>query len=530
MTSRGRHLREAPRRIEVFWYSAGLVLFVLCSALAGLSAEFVHGEGHEERPIAAVVALLIAAGGVYLVCGLVAFRRPPSLGIVLVVALACRAVLIGSTPIQEDDIYRYLWDGKVVAEGVDPYLFRPESILKLDLDARPSDLDARLAELARLRDRTPSNRIILERVNHPDLASIYPPFTQWVFGAAAWTISDEWTVSRQVAALKTVLLVFDLGVLAVVVALLRRLGVPAGRAVLYAWCPLTFKEFANSGHMDAVPIFFVSLSLLAALAAGADPPQRPGRQRGRVWSVLSGASLGIAVASKGFAVLLVPLVARRLGWRRGGLATAAFVGIIALLQLPYREGAAERTETLIHFSLSWENNAAAFLWLEKLARVVTGAARWEFPFHGATRSVEASHLVALLTAGTLVTLITLVVSWKTTPGEDGRLFLRRGIVVLAALLLLGPLGFPWYFVWLVPLFPFTRHVSWFLLPALLSLYYLRFWFSYRFEAAGFESAENAESFFDHVVVTLEFAIFFAAFLGESVARRIFDTSSGTPRR
>ena len=97
--------------------------------------------------------------------------------------------------------------------------------------------------------------------------------------------------------------------------------------------------------------------------------------------------------------------------------------------------------------------------------------------------------------------------------------------VLGALFILSPVGFPWYFVWCVPLLPFARRKSWYLLTGLLFVYYLRFWFAYGTaeEPRAFFGypPESAEFFFHHWVVSVEFGIFFLAWIVESVivARR-----------
>ena len=104
---------------SVFWWGTGACIAASSVALALLSRNFEHGEGFAARPIVAVVAVLLAAGAVHAAVCLRAWRRPPPLAVVLPVALLARLVLLPSQPIQEDDIYRYLWDGRVAASGLD---------------------------------------------------------------------------------------------------------------------------------------------------------------------------------------------------------------------------------------------------------------------------------------------------------------------------------------------------------------------------------------------------------------------------
>ena len=132
---------------------------------------------------------------------------------------------------------------------------------------------------------------------------------------------------------------------------------------------------------------------------------------------------------------------------------------------------------------------------------------------------QASRVIALGAVFVLLVAVTLVAAWRTTSGTPPAAVFHRAFAVLAVAFLAGPLGFPWYFTWCVPLFPFARQRAWFLLPGLLSIYYLRFWFDYQFPH-GFFGFEEATEFFDRVVVPIEFGIFYVAMAGELWCRRL----------
>ena len=103
-----------------------------------------------------------------------------------------------------------------------------------------------------------------------------------------------------------------------IAALLARLGRPKSWVVIYAWSPLAIKEFANSGHLEPVMLFFLLLTVLFWL-----------RQRPR--PLLAGMSFGAAILIKLVPVLLLPLAWRLGKWR--SLAAAAVV--ILLFYLPF---------------------------------------------------------------------------------------------------------------------------------------------------------------------------------------------------
>jgi hypothetical protein len=487
-----------------FWWSAGACLAAAAAAVALLSFSFHHGEGFESRPIVAVTLLLTAAGVLYFAIALRALKAAPPLRIVLPIALVARLILIPSRPIQEDDIYRYLWDGRVTASGLDPYRFSPRDIERYEAganDFRPEDIEP-LSRLVALKRSTPEISVIFSRVNNPTYASIYPPPVQTVFRAHARLVPPRWTPHAQVVSLKALLAGFDLATLAALVLLLRLLRMPAGLSVLYGWCPLVLKEFSNSGHMDSIPTLFVVLALCALV----------GRS-----GLFLGLGLGAAFAAKFYALITLPLGLRALGWKRGAIALGAGAALVAAALLASPQGGGRRERTLLEFALTWENHDALFLWVRWLWAFLTGDAGVSFAAAGALHTVSTSYLLALGTVLIALAVLVLLTAWRTRPDTPPLDVLRRAFAILAALFLLGPLGFPWYFVWCVPLLPFVNLRAWFLLPALLPLYYLGFWFRYHYPGS-FGAFASGEEFFDNVVVSAEFGAFFLG-LGVEIAMR-----------
>jgi hypothetical protein len=131
---------------------------------------------------------------------------------ILVVGALIRALMLFSTPILEDDFYRYLWDGAVVARGFNPYKYAPQSILNGFDSSGP--VPEVLRQLAR------DSGEIIRRINHPYLSTIYPPVAQAAFTLAHWLSPWSLTVWR------LVLLGFDLATLGLLIAVLLTLKLP----------------------------------------------------------------------------------------------------------------------------------------------------------------------------------------------------------------------------------------------------------------------------------------------------------------
>jgi hypothetical protein len=218
----------------------------------------------------------------------VARDRRRDLIVILGFAVALRIVLVWPAPYLSDDVYRYVWDGKVQAAGINPYRFIP---------AAP--------ELARFRDTA-----VFPNINRRTYApTIYPPAAQITF-LLTYIVGGGTVLGTKLA-----MVVCDLATVGLLVLLLRRLEDDPRKVVVYAWHPLVCWEVAQNGHVDALAIALMTGAILAA-----DRSKR----------ALSGGLLGLATLVKGYPLLLAPAFLRRGGARFVAALTGAF-----LLYAPY---------------------------------------------------------------------------------------------------------------------------------------------------------------------------------------------------
>jgi alpha-1,6-mannosyltransferase len=215
-------------------------------------------------------------------------RGRRGLWVILFFACLYRWLLVPSVPALSTDIYRYIWDGRVQAHGINPYLYPPRSEALKDL-----------------RDEE-----IYPRINRPSAPTIYPAGGQVLLhGLNRLGI-------RSTTAFKAAVVVGDMGSLLVLTLMLIHLKVPAERVLVYAWHPLVIYELANNGHLDGFMLLFVLLALLLLL-----------KRR----SAASVASLALATALKLYPLLLLPALLRARRWRH----CLVFGGIVLALYLPY---------------------------------------------------------------------------------------------------------------------------------------------------------------------------------------------------
>ena len=421
----------------------GVGTVALYGLLTWLSFAFVYGQGHAQRPIVLFVAVY---AGIFICYGLAVYpllgravRAPRSTAVALVMmfGLLFRATLFFSQPIQEDDFYRYLWDGAVVAEGLNPYRFAP---LRVQQQTDTGTAGAALRAYVQLAERDGRLSFVLSRVNHPHISTVYPPFAQAIFGLAAWLAPGSLSV------LRLVFVAFDLGVCALLLILLKHLGLSPLLLVVYAWSPLIIKETMNSAHYDVVPACCVVLAVVLMV-------------KGR--DVLAHISLAVAVLGKLYPVLLLPVFLARVwkahGWGRALLGLAAVAAVLLVGYAPFWPAGRALWIGTYTFAEQWQTNSLLFPGIVALV-----GERW-----------LANGVVGLGLAGAAF----LVGSRSAL--EDDHQFVWSNGLLLGLLFLLSPVANPWYFVGLVPFLSIFPLRSWLLLSGLLSLYYVSFYFLYR---------------------------------------------------
>jgi alpha-1,6-mannosyltransferase len=227
----------------------------------------------------------------------------------------------------DDDIHRYLWDGRVQRLGYNPYIVVPS--------------DPALSGL-----HTPETRTL----NNPYLPSPYPAGAELFFRAVA-------AIHESVFALKVAFVVCDFAIVFVLLDILRGSGQGAHWVLAYAWNPLLATEVAGSGHVDIVGV----LLLLASAAA-----------LGRRWRTVAALAFGLAVAVK-----LLPLVLLPLYWKRVRMRDAALAAVVVgLLYIPFLNHGRIPIGSLGTYVHSFRFNDPVFATLERVAapQLVVGLA------------------------------------------------------------------------------------------------------------------------------------------------------------
>jgi alpha-1,6-mannosyltransferase len=369
----------------------GLALLVLTASGLLLDIPASMGAAHVMR-VNELVGLLMVSAAVYFGAVRLVLRHSWPRGtvwIVLGVAVALRVLLLAAPPILSSDIYRYIWDGRVQAAGINPYRFIP---------ADPA--------LAPLRDA-----VIYPQINRADYArTIYPPFAQMVFGV----VGRIWD---SVMGMRLAILGFEALGIVCLMRLLPLAGLPRERILIYAWNPLALWSFANDGHVDVIAVGLLGLALLL---------------RARHRDGWAGAALAGAVLVK-----FLPLVVAPAFVRGGRFWRPALVGLVLILGCYALYSGAGRHELGFLPSYGREeglDSGTGFWLLAGLDTLVS--------LPPAASLVYAAGVVAAYLA------LVVVILRRSTPINDSQALCRyTGLLTAAAMVGISP-HYYWYFAWI----------------------------------------------------------------------------------
>ncbi len=417
---RGRDGVTAPGRATVgvagrrfgprFW-----VALVSLLVLAGsLGAAFAAGTPNNARWL--LLGLLAAAWLVFPATVWLVLRTPSAQAVPLILAGAVllQVIAVGWPPRSTDDLYRYAWDGRVQASGIDPYRYLP-------VDPALSHLRDDWLFPPDCGDRTPVCTIM----NHPTSPTIYPPVAE-AFFLAVHVVSpagSRWKPWQLAGAVLTLLTTVAL------IAALRRAGRDPRWAVLWAWCPLTVVEAGNAAHVDVLAALLVVVGLRCVASRRA---------------VAGGALLGAAAAVKLYPALVLPGALRR-----RGIALCAAAGVtFAISYVPHVLAVGTKVLGYLPGYLNEEgyDGSGRFAVLRLLLPA------------GVPPEVAAALGAAILAT------VALQVARRTDPNEpwDG------AVVLTGVAVLLAGANYPWYALMLVALIALSGRWEW--LPAAAAAY------------------------------------------------------------
>ena len=274
---------------------------------------------------------LAVAGVAYLLAIRELFSTPEFPKRVIVFGLALSALwhfqFLRMPPGLDDDIHRYVWDGRVQRLGYNPYIVIPS--------------DPALAGLHTSETRT---------LNNPEVPSPYPAGAQLFFRAVT-------SIQESTFALKVAFVLCDLAIVFVLLDVLRCTRQGEHWVLAYAWHPLLAIEVAGSGHVDIVGVLLLLVSVAALV---------------RRWRAVAALAFGLAVSVKFLPIVLLPLYWKRVRMRDAALAAI----VVGLLYVPFLNHGRIPIGSLGTYVQRFRFNDPVFATLERVAapQLVAGLA------------------------------------------------------------------------------------------------------------------------------------------------------------
>jgi len=384
-----------------------LTLALTGAALCGLCWLFAH----TDRTLAMrprMLVLFFFAFAVFVIAVLALWRARPDLPPrlvwpIVIVGIALRLGVAPIRPATTSDIYRYLWEGRVVRAGMNPYADAPDS--------------PRLREL---------RNWVWKIVPFKSVPAAYPPVAQYAFALAGFIPGPP------VIVLKLVLALFDVGTVLLLVSILAAMRLPRSWVILYAWHPLVVCELVARGHLDTIGIFFMALAFRVLGRSLLLPA--PGDRHSAARAVLSGAALALSILAKGYAIIVAPFFILAARPRRGAF-LVAMAATAALAYVPFASAGLGLFRGAAMYGRGWRGNSGVFALLDLALSQVS------------------SHHDAIARAICLVALVAWVVALLRNAmlaSGDPAGPARFALLALIGFFLLSPAVYPWYLAWTLP--------------------------------------------------------------------------------
>jgi len=182
-----------------------------------------------------------------------------------------RLSLFINMPSLSDDIYRFIWDGTLLANGIHPFDQLPGFYLDQNIPGITQEL--------------------YNKLNSPEYFTVYPAINQFVFWLSATIGGGSWLASANM--IRTLLLAAEIGSFWVIVHLLRTYNKSPQLVFWFFLNPLVILEFVGNVHFDGFVLFF----LLAGIY---------GFEKSK--KILSGSALGLAIGTKLLPLIYLPYV------------------------------------------------------------------------------------------------------------------------------------------------------------------------------------------------------------------------------
>ena len=350
--------------------------------------------------------------------------------ILFALGILARLVLFMGLPSLSDDVFRFIWDGKLLAEGINPYLHTPRFVL--DNMAKTPGLDLNL----------------FSKLNSPDYYTVYPPLNQLIFWVSAALGGNSSLIATNV--IRTLIFAAEIASFFLLRTLLKTQGKNQNLAAWYFLNPLVIMEFTGNLHFEAFVILFILIGLNLMYL----------KKNG-----LAGIALVLGIATNLLPLIFLPAIVINHNWKRGILISAIAVSACIVTFYPFisNELIANFKSSLGLYFQKFEFNASIYFLLREVGFMIKGY-----------NTIGVLGPVLSLVSASAILTIAFIGARKKWPFE------KTMLLILLSYLLFTTTVHPWYILALIPL----GLISGFYFPIFWSLLICCTYLGYR--ANGFE--------------------------------------------
>lgn len=271
------------------------ILFVLLSIVFYLSFAYDLNRNDYIKLVALYTGLFIAFYNLI-------FSNKLNFKFLSILAVGLRLLFLISTPNLSQDFYRFIWDGRMIIAGFNPYLFTPESFIIKDIFPIHQALEL-------------YNGMGVLNGSH---FTNYPPLNQLCF-VIAGLISGK-SILGSVVVMRLIIILADLGTLYFGKKLLQKLNIPIHHIFLYILNPFVIIELTGNLHFEGVMIFFLIWTIYLLHL--------------NKWK-LAALALACSISIKLIPLIFLPLLFKNLHWKKSIIFYMIVFAAAALTFLPF---------------------------------------------------------------------------------------------------------------------------------------------------------------------------------------------------
>ena len=359
------------------------------------------------------IKLFMLFGALFYLCTKIIQFEKWNFKFLLIIGILFRLVFLIAEPNLSQDFYRFIWDGELIKNGINPYLYTPDQVLEHG-EVVIANMEGLRSGMSDLNARHFSN---------------YPPINQILFALAA--VLGGGSIMGSMVVMRLTIILADVGTLYFGRKLLQKLNLSKHSIFWYFLNPLVIIELTGNLHFEGVMLFFLVWSFYLISK--------------NQWAFAS-PLYAISIMVKLVPLLLLPIFVKYLGFKKSVL-FYVLVGLGCLLILyPFYSPVFidNYSETVGLWFSNFEFNAGIYNLVKKIAVTYYEAKPWELI------DVYGSLVIKL-------TVVLILLMAFLRKNQTLLMVITSMMLALSSYYFLSSTVHPWYVVFLLGLSIFTNY-------------------------------------------------------------------------